>query len=239
VDAQAGTVSISVRAGAGSKVVVVHTTPATSFKRYAPDSVKWEDATASSLQDIHPGDQLRAKGNRSADGGSLDAEAIVDGTFRNLAGLITMIDTAQGTLTLQDLATKKPVTVRISTDSQMRKLPPQMAQGLAMRLKGGGQPPPDAAKPAGDAAAGPGARPRSGDLNQMLARLPAASLADLQKGEAVMIVSTLGSEGRLPAAVTLLGGVEPILTAAPNGHEADSLLTPWSLASAPGGGDQP
>ena len=72
----------------------------------------------------------------------------------------------------------------------------------------------------------------------MLSRLPAAALADLHKGEAVMIVSTTGSAGRLPAAITLLGGVEPILTAAPSGKGTESLLTPWSLASAPGGDQQ-
>jgi hypothetical protein len=76
------------------------------------------------------------------------------------------------------------------------------------------------------------ARPHGGDLNQLLARLPAASLSDLQKGEAVMIVSTEGSPAQPPIAITLLGGVEPILTAAP---AAESFLTPWSLASAPAG----
>ena len=36
-----------------------------------------------------------------------------------------------------DLATKKPVVVKISAQSQLLKLPPQMAQGMAMQLKGG------------------------------------------------------------------------------------------------------
>jgi hypothetical protein len=65
--------------------------------------------------------------------------------------------------------------------------------------------------------------------------LPSASLGDLQKGEAVMIVSTQGSADRPPVAVTLLGGVEPILTASPTGTGAETFLTPWSLASAPAG----
>jgi hypothetical protein len=71
----------------------------------------------------------------------------------------------------------------------------------------------------------------------MLARLPASTLGDLQKGEAVMIVSTVGSATLAPVAVTLLGGVEPILTASPS-QSAQSFLTPWSLASAPGGDQQ-
>jgi hypothetical protein len=231
VDASAGTVTLTV----GAKTVVVTTTPKTTCKRYAPDSVKWEDATAAKLDDIHPGDQLRARGNKNDDGTQLAAEEIVAGTFRNIAGLVTAVDSAQGTLTVQDLATRKPVSVRITADSQMKKLPPQLAQGLAMRMKGISSP--AAAAPAAGAASD-AARPRGGDLNQMLARLPAAVLADLQKGEAVMIVSTQGSSAQPPVAITLLGGVEPMLTASPTGEGVQSFLTPWSLASAPGGDQQ-
>ena len=35
-----------------------------------------------------------------------------------------------------DLLTKQPVTVKVSQDSQLRKLPQMMAQRIAMRLKG-------------------------------------------------------------------------------------------------------
>lgn len=223
VDSQSGNITLAV----SNKSVLVSTTPQTTYKRYAPDSVKWEDASAAKLADIHPGDQLRARGNKNEDGSQLAAEEIVAGTFRNIAGLVTAIDAAHGTLTVQDLATKAPVTVTITADSQMKTLPPQLAQGLAMRLKGGTPPATSAPAETGHA--------RGGDLNQLMARLPAATLGDLQKGEAVMIVSTQGSAAQPPAAITLLGGVEPILTAAPEGTAAQSFLTPWSLASAPSG----
>jgi hypothetical protein len=233
-DSQTGIITLAVN----NKTVLVSTSPKTTFKRYAADSIKWEDAGTAKFDDIHPGDQLRAKGNKNEDGTQLSAEEIVAGTFRNIAGLVTAIDSAHGTLTVQDLATKTPVTVTITADSQMKKLPPQLAQGLAMRLKGGNPPAtpaPAEGTNAPSAGAPNAARPRGGDLNQMLARLPAATLVDLQKGEAVMIVSTLGSAAHPPAAITLLGGVEPILTAAPAGTGVQSFLTPWSLASAPGG----
>jgi len=230
VDNQAGSITLTV----SNKIVVVSTTPKTTFKRYAPDSIKWEDATTAKLDDIHPGDQLRAKGNKNDDGTQIAAEEIVAGTFRNIAGLVTAIDPEHSTLTVQDLATKKPVTVTVSADSQMKKLPPQLAQGLAQRLKGGGSANASSNAQAAAPASTDAGRPRNGDLNQMLARLPAATLGDLQRGEAVMIVSTQGSEAQPPAAITLLAGVEPILTAAPD-TGGQSLLTPWSLASAPGG----
>ena len=64
------------------------------------------------------------------------AQEIVSGSFRNIAGLVQSVDPAKNTITVMDLATKKPVTVRITNDSQMHKLPAQMAIFLAMRLKG-------------------------------------------------------------------------------------------------------
>jgi hypothetical protein len=80
---------------------------------------------------------------------------------------------------------------------------------------------------------------RSGapDFQQMLSRMPAVNLADLQKGDAVMIVATEGSASSDPTAITLLTGVEPILSA-PNSERAASLLSPWNLGGAgAGGGD--
>jgi hypothetical protein len=233
VDPSTGVITLTV----AGKPVVVNTTPKTTCKRYAPDSVKWEDATAAKLEDIHPGDQLRAKGNKNDDGTQLTAEEIVAGTFRNISGLVTAVDTAQGTLIVQDLATKKPVSVKITADSQMKKLPTQLAYGLAMRLKGTAT---SAGSPTTTSAGAPtdGARPRNGDLNQLLARLPAATLEELKKGDAVMILSTEVSAAQPPVAITLLGGVEPLLTASPTGTGAQSFLTPWSLASAPGGDQQ-
>ena len=70
------------------------------------------------------------------------------------------------------------------------------------------------------------------DFQQMLSRLPAASLSDLHKGDAVVMVSTEGTEGAATA-ITLLSGVEPILQAAPSASSS-SILSPWSL-SAPAG----
>jgi len=68
------------------------------------------------------------------------------------------------------------------------------------------------------------------DLQQILSRMPAATLADLHKGDAVMIVATSGG-----TAITLLSGVEPILQAAPSGASQAMMLTPWNLGGgAPG-----
>jgi hypothetical protein len=137
VDPATGTITITARAAAGSKDVAIHTSKDTILRRYAPDSVNFDDAKPSSLGEIKPGDQVLARGTRSADGSELAAEEIVSGAFRNIAGTISSIDAASNTINVMDLIAKKPVDVKITQDSQLRKLPPQMAQFMAMRLKGG------------------------------------------------------------------------------------------------------
>lgn len=72
------------------------------------------------------------------------------------------------------------------------------------------------------------------DFQQMLSRMPAVTLADLHKGDAVLIVTTEGTSSGGGTAITLLSGVEPILQAAPSASQA-MMLTPWSLGGAPGG----
>ena len=248
VDSSAGAISVTTAAIADKKSLTVHVSQATTLRRYAPDSVKFDDAKPAPIAAVKPGDQLRARGTRSEDGSELKADEVVSGTFRNIAGTVISADAASGTLTLQDLATKKPVTVKVTPESQLRKLPAPMAQRIAVRLKGGG---PDAAPvpgtsngPAPNAGAAPngaGGMGRGGgaaDFQQMISRMPAATLADLQKGDAVMLVATEGSSTVPSTVITLLGGVEAILEASPN-SAASTILSPWSLSSPGEGGATP
>ena len=249
VDAANGTVMLSAPPASDAKPVTIRISKSTIIRRYSPDSIKFDDAKPSSLDEVHPGDQLRARGTRSADGTELTADEVVSGAFRNIAGLVTATDPSANTITVMDLATKKPVTLAITADSQLRKLPPMVAQRVAQRLRGG---PSDAAAhppaPGADSAAaaktgqttpsGNAAGTRAGgppDFQQMLKRMPPVTLADLQKGDAVMVVTTEGSASTQPTAITLLSGVEPILSASPTGNQAAMLLSPWNLGG--GGGD--
>lgn len=137
VDAATGTITISAGGLGAKRSIVVHASKDTVLRRYAPDSVKFDDAKPAPLDQIKVGDQLRARGPRTPDGSGLTAEEIVWGTFRNIAGTIAAIDVANNTVTVRDLIAKAPVTVRITSDSQIKKLPPEMAQRFAARLKGG------------------------------------------------------------------------------------------------------
>jgi hypothetical protein len=260
VDAAGSTISVALPSQSEKKSVAIHLSKETILRRYASDSVKFDDAKPAPLDQIKPGDQLRARGTRSADGAEFTADEIVSGTFRNIAGTISALDASAGTITVQDLASKKPIIVRITAESQLRKLPAQTAQRIAMRLKGtptetqpiaptpGGAgsaanaeatAKPSGSQPGGSASAGSGGmgRPGSGgtaDLQQTISRMPAATLADLQKGEAVMVVATEGGTNGVSTVITLLGGVEPILEASPK-SSASTILSPWSLGSGSGG----
>jgi hypothetical protein len=251
VDAAAGVLVVTSGSGNNAKTITIHTTKTTILKRYAPASVNYEAAQPASIDAIQPGDQLRARGEKSADGLSVAAEEVVSGTFRNISGVIASMDAADSTITLKDLATKKQVTLQIPAEAQMRRIPDRIAQMIAMRLKGGSAGPGSAAAGGAQASgggpgrwSGQGGNGQTGngqwagapngqsgaaaDPQQMLSHMPAQQFSDLKKGDAIMAVTTEGS-GKVTV-ITLLAGVEPLLEA----PAAQNLLSSWSMGS---GGD--
>ena len=194
VDAATGVIQVNTRVGAVTKEVNVNTTVSTVLKRYAPGSVRFDEAQPAPISAIQPGDQLWARGTKNADGTAIAADGIVSGSFLSIAGTILSTDTSSSTVTVKDLATKKPVTVRISADAQMRRLDDRVAAFLAARLKGGpggaqgaagGRPP--SGGPAGAGGGAPQGFSQSGgggagrmDFETVLERAPVIQLASLQ-----------------------------------------------------------
>jgi len=149
------------------------------------------------------------------------------------------VDAGAGEMKVTDLASRKPLVVRLDSDSVMKKLPETMARMLARRygaaVQGGG-----AERPAGAAApGGPGGGfrgPRGGgDIHQLLERAPAVALADLKAGDAIMVSTTMGSSPGRVTAIMLLAGVEPLLTASPTATR--DIMSGWNLGG--GGGEGP
>jgi hypothetical protein len=259
VDPAAGTVTISSGAG-GTRTLIIHASSTTVIRRYAPGSVRFDQAVKGSLDQIKPGDQLRARGSKNDDGTTLEAEEIVSGSFRNLAGPIVAVNAAASTITVNDTATKKPVVISVTPDSEVKKLDPAVAQRLAARMSGGGARRPDgsaapaAGGPPSAASAGPapgapgGDRPgggqsggqgggpgRGGDIQQLLARSPSVALKDLAKGNMVIVVATEGQAPDTATAITVVAGVEPMLQASTSGSQA-MLSSAWNLGGGEGGG---
>ncbi len=241
---QSGEIAVDVRGPGGTKRVMITPAPNAVIRRYTPESIKFQDAKASTLAEIKNGDQVRARGDRTDDGAKMTADEIVSGTFKELAATIVSIDAAEKVMRVTDLATKKPVVIKITADSNLRKLPPQMAQMLAAQA----HPPEDGGRGAGapqgrggdgrgpGGAGGPGG-PGGGrgrgdrDLGAQLDRSPTMTLADLKNGDAIIVLSTVGVNDQLNV-ITMLAGVEPILTK-PGTREMS--LGGWSLEGGGGG----
>jgi hypothetical protein len=248
VNSADGAIIVTSGAGTTAKTVAVHVSKATVLKRYAPGSVRFDLAQPAPIDAVHPGDQLRARGEKNAAGTEMAAEEVVSGSFRNISGMIVALDSAASTFVVKDLLTKKPVTVHITADAQMHALPEMMARMLAARLKSmtpsagvagraqemaGSAPAGGAAGPGGQQYGQAGGRQwagagqtQSGSMQQMLNRTPVIQFSDLKKGDAVMLVSTQGTAE--VTAITLLSGVEPLLEAP---EASQNLLSNWSMGS--------
>ncbi len=137
VNPQAHEITIQQHHRDSAKEVIIATGDSTKFLRYAPDSVKFSDAKNSSFDQIQAGDELRALGQKSEDGGRVTAETVVSGAFRMAGGTIKSID-PKGEILINDIPTKKPLTVVFNSDSQLKRVPPRLAEMLSRVGPGGG-----------------------------------------------------------------------------------------------------
>ena len=185
-----------------AKEITVAVTPKTAIRQYAPDSVRFSDAKTAKLTDMTKDDQIRIRGDKSAE------------------------------------------------DSNLRKMPEQMARMMAnqqngegaatTRPAGGGAPGGAAAgqRPGGPPGGMPGGGGRQGSPGgarggDMMERMPKFAIADLKTGDAVMILATKGAKADELTAITMLSGVEAILTA-PAGR--DPMAGMGSMMGEMGGG---
>ncbi len=240
VDAASHEISISIGPSEGGRSAILGAANA-SFRRYAPGSVRFSDAQPSSFEQVQVGDQLRALGDKNADGTRVQAEEIVFGSFRSIAAQVKTVNTADGEIRATDLESKKPIVIHVASDTQLRRMPPMIAQMLAQRLGGGsgagfgGRPeggrvpgaaggppaggPQQGWRPSGGGPAG-GTPPNNGgpnggrrpDFQQMLERMPVLTLTELKPGDAIILSATRSNQPAEVTAITLLAGVEPLLS---------------------------
>ena len=242
VNADAKEITINTH-GRDTKTVVIETSAA-GFRRYAPDSVRFADAKPSTFAELQVGDTVRVLGDKNEDGTRFKAEELIFGSFLTIAATVVSVNAATGEVVVTDLRSKKPMTIQTNQNTMLRKLDERIARFLALRMHpdaaaGGGPPgaggagngagarPPQAQSGAPGApgaadsgrpsvgAGGPRPGAANGDLQQLLERSPQLSLADLKKGDALIISSSKGADGSSMTAFSLVAGVEPFLAAAP------------------------
>jgi hypothetical protein len=139
LDPSSATITISIRGAGGRKSVAVATNSTTEFIRYAPDSAKYSDAKPSSFAELRPGDQIRLLGTSSEDGTKITAEKVISGSFRTIAATVVSVMLDGKQIDARDLQTRQPITVVLTQDSAVRRLPPTMADALARRMNSNSQ----------------------------------------------------------------------------------------------------
>lgn len=216
-------ISVEARALSGAAKYTISSGPKTTFKRYAPDSVKYADAKASSLTEVSVGDQIRARGQKSPDGTKVDAEDVVFGTFVSKAGTITSVNSETHEVTVKDLSNNKPLSVKFIADSQIKRMLDMAAMTtmVASAGRGAGAPSPTAAS-AGAA--------RTPDMAQMLELLPPIKMEDLKPGEIVVISAIKGSRADHITAITFLANAETLVQIAMAARGAGATGPAPSLA---------
>ncbi len=204
VNASTQEITVSSRSLMGApQSVIIPVTDKVLMRRYPPETIpKYSEAKPSKFEEVKVGDQLRALGDKSTDGTHLTAEEVLFGTFKIVGGTVTAIDAAANQIKINDLSTKKPLTIILKPDSVLRRFP----ENAAMMFGGGGGPggpgagagpgaggqggagqKPAGAGPGGPQGAGPGG-PQGGGMRgggggnmaDLLERLPTISINELK-----------------------------------------------------------
>jgi hypothetical protein len=280
-DSKEITISVAGRGGP-RKSIVIEPSDKVQFRRYTADSVKFSDAKPSQFSDLAIGDQVRVLGDKNEDGTRIKPEVLVSGSFHNVAGTIVSVDATANEIKLTNLETKKPMVIKLTPDSSVKKLPEMMAMMLARTMQGGPGGPggpgaggPGAGGPGagGPGAGGPGAGGQGGpgrgagggvgagfgagggggdrsiaaggpgggmggpgggmngrgggDFSQMLDRVPALPVTELKPGQAIIVAGTKGTDPARMTAITVLAGVEPLLTSPQQTNRA--LSGSWNM----------
>src|SRR5437870_3292313 len=232
VNASTQEITVSSRSLMGApQAVIIPVTDKVLMRRYPPDTIpKYSEAKPSKFEEVKVGDQVRALGDKSADGTHLTAEEVLFGTFKIVGGTVTAIDAAANQIKINDLTTKKPITIMLKPDSVLRRWPENMTA-----MFGGGMGP--GASGPGKVGAGPGQgqnqgqapqRPQGaggggpqgggmrmgggGNVADILERLPTISLNEVKVGDMIIMSSLPGSDPTQFTAISLVTGVEPLLT---------------------------
>ena len=187
-------ITLENRSPQGVQRTFVVVTPSTVIRRYAPDSVKFNQAAVSSLNEIAIGDQVRTRGDKSDDGARLTASDLVFGTFLTTLGSIVEVNRTEGQMRIVNTASKKQLTIRLTADTRLKKMP-DMREMMFGRAGGAVEPP-----------HGPPT-----NMAQMLQQLPDGSVDDLKVGTSVVVTSTRGQRSDRVTGIMVIANVDALI----------------------------
>jgi hypothetical protein len=152
--------------------------------------VKFAEAEPSSIAEIAVGDQIKVRGNRD-EAGAVTAEDVVFGTFESKLGTVTAINDDASQIKIQDLGTNRTLTIRITGDTQLKRMP--------------GFQPASAPGPDNHSAAAPVS------FAQILESMSPAKVSDLKVGGGVAVTSTRGAHSDEVTAIMLITNVDGLI----------------------------
>jgi hypothetical protein len=203
VDAARKEIKVQLRLPEGGQAELVISAEKALFRRYESNSVKFNDATASSFDAVKAGDQIRALGTRAGDGSQFVAEEIVSGAFRTISGKVAFVNAEKNEFQLVDSQSRQTITVFVSQDSNLRRLPADKAKELVQ--KNAGEDKKTAPKTSG--AANVNTAP-SIDLINLLETFPKLTVVELKTGETVVISSVAETGAQRVTAAIVISGIE-------------------------------
>ncbi len=225
IDAAKREFTVLARGRGEAEAVGVRASESTRFLRYAPDSLRLADAVAGMFADLKVGDQIRARGERSADGALFTAEEITSGRFVRLGGKVTAINAERGELTMKSDETGKNIIISVGkrsilkrvTDEAVEEFEQRRDERRAMsdeerraRREARRDERTNRRQSQSDDARGRRGGARGGNLLQMIESFPIVALADLKKGDALFVTATPSAddEARVTAVIVLTGPEE-------------------------------
>ncbi|HEX5706374.1 MAG TPA: hypothetical protein VFX96_03710 [Pyrinomonadaceae bacterium] len=225
-------ITVETRTREGAQTVVITPSASARLLRYAPDSLRPADAQPAAFTDIRVGDQLRARGERAADGSRLAAEEVITGSVARVSGRVESVDAARGELVVRGEQNEQTYTVTVGQRTTLRRIPRETLEELAKmrderrarrgesgdgaaRAEGGerrgrrgeGGRRGDGERRAEGERRGDGQRRGGGrNFQQMFENLPAVTLAELKKGDAVVVTGTTAEDASRVTAASLVTG---------------------------------
>ena len=184
-------INVELRGAGPANVIAVNTT-SSEFRRYTPSSIHFEDTKQGNFADISVGDQVRALGDKSADGKSFKAEAVVSGSFKTVGATLTAIDLEKGEITAATLDQKKPIQVGTIKESSIYRIPAPLVPTIAQKARANAQ---------------------AGEVQQLIDALPGLKLSDLKVGDVVSITGIRDKDETRMTAIKLVAGVDAVLRA--------------------------
>jgi hypothetical protein len=227
VDPARREIVVQSRTREGSEDVTITAAGDARFMRFAPDSIRPADARQSTLGELRVGDQLRATGERSGDGTRFAAQEIISGTFARVAGQVASVDAGRGEVTVKSEQTGETFTVNVGRNSVLKRVSAEASEAFEQRRGARREERRAEREAAGGTSEGAqrgerrrergargegrgGERPRGGggggNLLQLLESLPAVTVAELKKGDAVLVTGSTGADASRVTALMLVTG---------------------------------